>query len=112
MPSVEMLIGRTGQSRITNPTWNSAKPIYNAKVLPMFTYVTFSYDNCEIKGKIEEKTTWILKNNSDPSFSDIYLNSKYFTYMFDKPGNYTLQLSIQDNNQNKYTREKNILVIK
>jgi len=112
MPSVEILIGRTGQSRITNPTWNSAKPIYNAKVLPMFTYVTFSYDNCEIKGKIEEKTTWILKNNSDPSFSDIYLNSKYFTYMFDKPGNYTLQLSIQDNNQNKYTREKNILVIK
>ena len=111
-PSVEIIIGRTGQSNITNPTWNTANPIYDAKILPILTYVTFAYDNCEIKGKIEEKTTWSLKNNGNSKFSDIYLNSKYFTYMFDVPGNYTLGLSIEDNNKNKYTREKNILVIK
>ena len=110
--SNEVLIGRTGQSNITNPTWNSANPIYNAETLQLLTYVTFSYNNCEIMGKVDEKSAWILKNNSNPNFSDIYLNSKYFTYMFDTPGNYTLQLNIEDNNQNKYTREKNILIIK
>lgn len=111
-PSVEIIIGRTEQSNITNPTWNTANPIYDAKILPILTYVTFTYDNCEIKGKIDEKTTWSLKNKGNSNFSDIYLNSKYFTYMFDIPGNYTLGLSIEDNNKNKYTREKNILVIK
>jgi hypothetical protein len=110
--SPPMIIGRRGQSRTSNMTWNTALPLSDAKTLPRMTYLTCVYDNCQIPAKNEDSVEWTLTNNTDPNFDDIYLKSKYFTYMFKDPGEYSLEVTFQDSNQNKYTKKKNILTIK
>jgi hypothetical protein len=70
----------------------------------------FVYDKCKINGK--DKPKWIIKNTSDSSMPDIYFESKYLTYLFQKPGRYEIGLELTDSNGNKYKKERNILIIK
>ena len=106
----DSIIYRTGQSTASNPTWNTAKFIIDAKTLQRMTWVMFVYDNCKISGK--DKPKWTITNNSDPRDSNIYFESKYLTYLFKDTGKYTIGLELEDTNGNKYTKEKNILIIK
>ena len=106
----ESIINRKGNSVTCNPTWDSVNFINDGKVLPKMTWIMFTYDKCKIHGKDLPK--WRIRNTTDPTFADIYFESKYLTYLFKKPGKYQIQLELTDSNGNKYKKEKNILVIK
>jgi len=106
----ESIIYRSGQSTASNPTWNTAKFIIDGKTLQRMTWIMFVYDNCRIASKTKPK--WTIKNNSDPRDSNIYFESKYLTYLFKDTGKYTIGLELEDTNGNKYTKERNILIIK
>jgi hypothetical protein len=106
----ESIIYRSGQSTASNPTWNTSKFIIDGKTLQRMTWIMFVYDNCRIASKAKPK--WSIKNNSDPRDSNIYFESKYLTYLFKDTGKYTIGLELEDTNGNKYTKERNILIIK
>jgi hypothetical protein len=93
-----------GRSLIKNPTWDDLRIYKYAENLPILTTVNFTYDNCKIKGKT--KSTWKLTKEDDLSFSDIYYNNQYFSYMFNQKGSYSLSLTIEDSNGNKKTVKK------
>ena len=106
----ESIIYRSGQSTASNPTWNTAKFIIDGKTLQRMTWIMFVYDNCKISGKTDPK--WTITNTTDPNDSNIYFESKYLTYLFKDTGKYKIGLELEDTNGNKYTKEKNILIIK
>jgi len=106
----DSIIYREGQSTASNPTWNTAKFIIDGKTLPRMTWIMFVYDNCKISGK--DKPKWTITNTTDPNDSNIYFESKYLTYLFKDTGKYKIGLELEDTNGNKYTKEKNILIIK
>jgi hypothetical protein len=106
----ESIIFRSGGHVASNPTWNTAKFVIDGKVLPRMTWLMFVYDNCKISGK--DKPRWTIKNTTDPKSSNIYYESKYLTYLFKDKGKYAITLELEDTNGNKYTKEKNILIIK
>ena len=104
------IIYRSGQSRSSNPTYNTAKFVNDGKILPPMTWLMFVYDKCLIPGKADPR--WTIRNTSDPNGTDIYFESKYLTYLFKTPGNYRITLELTDTNGNKYKKGRNILVIK
>mgnify|MGYP001261707725 CR=1 FL=1 len=104
------IIYRSGQSRSSNPTYNTAKFVNDGKVLPPMTWLMFVYDKCLIPGKA--KPRWTIRNTSDLNGTDIYFESKYLTYLFKTPGKYRITLELTDTNGNKYKKGRNILVIK
>ena len=106
----QSIIFRSGPHVASNPTWNTAKFLIDGKVLPRMTWLMFVYDNCRISGK--HKPRWIINNTTDPNGSNIYFESKYLTYLFKDKGKYAITLELEDTNGNKYTKEKNILIIK
>ncbi len=73
------------------------------------TWTMFVYDKCQIAGK--DKAKWKIVNTTDPNSSDIYLDSKYLTYLFKDLGKYEITLELEDSNGNKYIKSRNILVI-
>jgi hypothetical protein len=74
------------------------------------TWIMFVYDNCKIASKAKPK--WTITNTTDPNDSNIYFESKYLTYLFKDTGKYKIGLELEDTNGNKYTKERNILIIK
>jgi hypothetical protein len=106
----ESLIYEKGLHRSSNPSWVSSKFINDGVTLPKLTWIMFVYDKCKIKGK--NKARWSIKNTTDPTMPDIYFESKYLTYLFQKPGKYEIGLELIDSNGNKYKKERNILIIK
>jgi hypothetical protein len=106
----ESLIYKKGIHTASNPTWSTARFINNGVTLPKLTWIMFVYDKCKINGK--DKPKWIIKNTTDPNMPDIYFESKYLTYLFQKPGRYEIGLELTDSNGNKYKKERNILIIK
>jgi len=109
-PTCPSIIYRKGQSRSSNPTYNTAKFVNDGKVLPPMTWLMFVFDKCLIPGKANPR--WTIRNTSDLNGTDIYFESKYLTYLFKKPGNYRITLELTDTNGNKYKKDRNILVIK
>ena len=106
----DSIIYRSGQSIASNPTWDTAKFIIDGKILPRMTWIMFVYDNCKIASKAKPK--WTITNTTDPNDSNIYFESKYLTYLFKDTGKYKIGLELEDTNGNKYTKERNILIIK
>jgi len=106
----DSIIFRSGGHVASNPTWNTAKFVIDGKTLPRMTWLMFVYDKCKIAGK--DKPRWTIKNTTDPMSSNIYFESKYLTYLFQDKGKYAITLELEDTNGNKYTKEKNILIIK
>jgi len=104
------LIYRKGLHSASNPSWVTARFINDGVTLPKLTWIMFVYDKCKINGK--DKPKWIIKNISDPNEPDIYFESKYLTYLFQKSGKYEIGLELTDSNGNKYKKERNILIIK
>ena len=93
-----------GRSLIKNPTWDDLRILKYADELPILSTVNFTYDNSKIKGK--SKSYWKLTKEDDLSFSDIYYNNQYFSYMFNQRGSYTVSLTLEDSNGNKKTIKK------
>tara|TARA_R110001592_G_scaffold120545_3_gene325005 strand:- start:82259 stop:85441 length:3183 start_codon:yes stop_codon:yes gene_type:complete len=106
----DSVITRSADHFSSNPTWNTSKFINDGKVLPMMTWLMFVYDKCKIPGK--DSPRWKIRNTTDPTFPDIYFESKYLTYLFKKKGKYEISLELTDSNGNKYKKSRNIIVIK
>lgn len=96
------------KAQINNPTWNDANFINEGVVLPPMTRVCLSYDKSRILGK--RNPSWKIKKE-DSSFEKV-VNGKYLNYVFKDRGNYTICLSLEDSNTNKYYSEKNYIIIK
>ena len=99
-----MKITSYGRSLIKNPSWDNLRILKYAQDLPILTTVNFTYDNSKMVGKT--KAYWILEKEDDPTFSNIYYNNQYFSYMFNQRGSYTLSLTLEDTNGNKKTIKK------
>jgi hypothetical protein len=100
-----------GRSLIKNPSWDEIRILKYSEELPLCTVVNFTYDNSKMKGKKNPK--WILTKEGDPDFADIYYNNKYFSYMFNKKGSYSLSLELEDTNGNRQiVTKKEIIKIK
>ena len=96
----DKIVGTTyGRSIIKNPTWDQVRILKYAQELPLCTVVNFTYDNSKVNGK--KNPVWKLTKEGDSNFPDIYYNNKYFSYMFNKKGSYTLSLQLEDTNGNK-----------
>lgn len=106
----ESLITESNQSINSNPTWSTAKFINNGVTLPKMSWAMFSYDKCKISGK--DKPKWIIKNTTNSSFTDIYFEGKYLTFLFKTSGKYSISLELKDSNGNKYIKERNLIIIK
>ena len=74
------------------------------------TYLTFTYDKSDIPGKCNPE--WHLINNDSPETDDIYFTGRWFTYLFKREGNYTVDLTLADTNGNKMKKSRNIVIIK
>lgn len=97
-----------GRSLIKNPSWDEIRVLKYSEELPLCTVVNFTYDNSKMKGK--KNPRWILTKDGDPNFTDIYYNNKYFSYMFNQRGSYTLSLELEDTNGNKQIVTKNEII--
>lgn len=104
------LIYRKALHSASNPSWVTARFINDGVTLPKLTWIMFVFDKCKINAK--DKPRWVIKNTTDPNVSDIYFESKYLTYLFQKAGRYEIGLELTDSNGNKYKKERNILIIK
>ena len=90
-----------------NPTYNDISMLIQGKKLSRYTYLSFSYDKCEIPGKTH--AGWVIRNNTTGTESNIY-NKKWFNYLFKETGNYSISLVLEDSNGNKKTTEKNFVI--
>jgi hypothetical protein len=97
-----------GRSIIKNPTWDEVRVLKYAQNLPLCTVVNFTYDNSIINGKKNPK--WTLTKEGDSNFTDIYYNNKYFSYMFNEKGSYTVSLELEDTNGNKKSVTKKEII--
>mgnify|MGYP007071561990 CR=1 FL=1 len=104
-------IGEWKNAVIRNPRWSDLIVFNNFDIMQKGSHIAFSFDTSSIVGKKWDDTYWTLKNVSNPNFKDKYIRSRYFSWLFDEEGTYVLKLETQDNNGNKYSVEKNILII-
>jgi len=110
--TIELIIGRTSNSKNYSINWNSAKIINNQIKLNRSTHVVFSYDLSKISGKDHFSARWKIHNNTNINFGDDkYINARYLAYLFDIPGQYSISLFLNDTNGNKYEITKNFLII-
>ncbi len=110
--TAELAIGRTSNSKNYSISWNSARVIDNQITLPRSTHVVFSFDLSEIRGKDPMTASWSISNNTNSDFGDDkYIAARYLAYLFDKPGEYSIGLTLKDTNGNQYEATKNFLII-
>ena len=93
-----------------NPTWNEIRFIEDGKVLPKLTHITFTYDKSKIPGKTNP--IWRITNRDSLETDDIYFTGRWLTYLFKRPGRYTISLDLEDSNGNPATVSKNMVIIK
>lgn len=91
-----------------NPDFNDISIIDTHMNIHLLNHVTFSYDKSKMPGIVSQK--WRLINNSQ-NISDIYYNNTWLTYLFQKKGEYSVELELTDVNGNKNKINKNILKI-
>lgn len=97
-----------GRSLVRNPTWDNIRIHKYTQELPLLTTVNFTFDNCKISGKTNFE--WLLEKEDDPTFSNIYYNNPYFSYMFNQRGSYSVTLTITDTNGNKNMIKKTEII--
>ena len=108
--SQNVTITQQALHEINNPTFNDIHFIKEKKTLPKLTFVTFTYDKSELPGKCHPE--WHIINNDSPETDDIYFTGRWFTYLFKREGNYTVDLTLADTNGNKMKKSRNIVIIK
>lgn len=110
--TAELAIGRHSKSKNYSINWNSARVIDNQIRLDRSTHVVFSYDLSSIRGKNPMTAEWRITNNTNSDFGDDkYITARYLAYLFDKPGEYSIGLTLKDTNGNRYEANKNFLII-
>ena len=93
-----------------NPTWDNLKVFKNWAEVERSTHVTISTDISKFPGARNPK--WTITNISNPNVNDIYYNNMWLTYIFQEPGDYSIQLEAEDTYGNKNVVQRNMLKVK
>ena len=93
-----------------NPTWDNLKVFKNCAEVERSTHVTISTDISKFPGARNPK--WTITNISNPNVNDIYYNNMWLTYIFQEPGDYSIQLEAEDTYGNKNVVQRNMLKVK
>lgn len=93
-----------------NPSWDNLKVFKNWAEVERSTHVTISTDISKFPGA--RKPKWTITNISNPNINDIYYNNMWLTYIFQEPGDYSIQLEAEDTYGNKNVVQRNILKVK
>lgn len=93
-----------------NPTWDDTKVFKNHATVERSTHVTISTDISKFPGAKNPK--WTITNLSNPEITDIYYNNMWLTYIFQEPGDYSIQLEAEDTYNNKNVIRRNMIKVK
>ena len=93
-----------------NPSWDNLKVFKNWAEVERSTHVTISTDISKFPGARNPK--WTITNISNPNVNDIYYNNMWLTYIFQEPGDYSIQLEAEDTYGNKNVVQRNMLKVK
>jgi len=93
-----------------NPTWDNVKVFKNYAVVERSTHLTISTDISKFPGA--RKPIWTITNITNPEINDIYYNNMWLTYIFQEPGEYSIQLEAEDTYGNKNVVKRNMLKVK
>lgn len=93
-----------------NPSWDNLKVFKNWAEVERSTHVTISTDISKFPGARNPK--WTITNISNPNITDIYYNNMWLTYIFQNPGDYSIQLEAEDTYGNKNVVKRNMLKVK
>jgi hypothetical protein len=92
-----------------NPNFDDTEIYNDWRCVNRSTHVTFCPEYSKMPGM--KLKSWIIKNNTNPDKSDIYYDDMVLTYLFKYPGDYTIQLEVEDTNGNVNTIQKNMLKV-
>lgn len=91
-----------------NPNWNDVVCINNITEIPAYTDVNFNYSNCRIWGK--KNPQWTFRNlNSGTTFTS---DKRNYHRMFKERGCWEVTLRLEDTNGNKYTKTRNMFIVR
>ena len=93
-----------------NPTWDDTKVFKNHATVERSTHITISTDISKFPGAKNPK--WTITNLSNPEITDIYYNNMWLTYIFQEPGDYSIQLEAEDTYNNKNVIRRNMIKVK
>jgi PKD repeat protein len=93
-----------------NPSWDNLKVFKNWAEVEKSTHVTISTDISKFPGARNPK--WTITNITNPEINDIYYNNMWLTYIFQEPGNYSIELEAEDTYGNKNVVKRNMLKVK
>ena len=93
-----------------NPTYDDTKVFKHHATVERSTHVTISTDISKFPGAKNPK--WTITNLSNPEITDIYYNNMWLTYIFQEPGDYSIQLEAEDTYNNKNVIRRNMIKVK
>lgn len=93
-----------------NPTYDDTRVFKDFAEVERSTHLTISADSSKMAGM--KNPVWRIVNESNPEINDIYYNSMWLTYIFQKPGYYSIELSAQDTYGNTNVTRRNMIKVK
>lgn len=89
------------------PIVKNTRYIKNGVDVKPFTWFLLTYDYTKIVGKVNPR--WTITNITTEEHREY--EGKYFTFLLKREGNYTVKLTLDDENGNEYEVSRNIFVV-
>lgn len=93
-----------------NPTFDNMRIFKDFAEVEKSTHLTFAVDSSQMAGM--KNPVWKIVNESNPEINDIYYNSMWLTYVFQKTGYYSIQLNAEDTYGNTNVVRRNMIKVK
>lgn len=93
-----------------NPTFDDTRVFNDFAEVERSTHVTIACDGSKMAGL--KNPTWRIEHSSNPANDDIYYNNMWLTYIFQKPGYYSIELSAEDTYGNTNVVKRNMIKVK
>ena len=93
-----------------NPTYDNVNVFKSFAEVEKSTHVTISTDITKMPGIKNAK--WTITNEVTKEIDDIYYDDMWLTYIFQREGNYSIRLDVEDTNGNTASIERNMLKVK
>jgi hypothetical protein len=93
-----------------NPTFDDTRVFNDFAEVERSTHVTIACDGSKMPGL--KNPVWRIQHSSNPANDDIYYNNMWLTYIFQKPGYYSIELSAEDTYGNANVIKRNMIKVK
>lgn len=93
-----------------NPTFDDTRVFNDFAEVERSTHMTIACDGSKMPGL--KNPTWRIEHSSNPANDDIYYNNMWLTYIFQKPGYYSIELSAEDTYGNTNVVKRNMIKVK